>query len=272
MPELLEVYEPHGAFARIEGWLTDRGFFGPESDGLVAELYLGYGLSEAIRRGTMPPPPEPCRPLPLAACRRGGRRRERVARFLRDRTLGADVDGGRVRRGRRGGAYRDRPGRRLPGKPRAASPGAVLRRSARAGQAPPGAPAAAAETFRHRHLECDLRVPRALPLAAGRPPQHQADQGNAAARCGRRAPRLGEGRGRARHDRRSRTQRSLACVRGRFHPLARADGDAGASGRRAHGLDGRGDAPARRRAGERFSRRPSPEARLRALRRSRRSI
>jgi para-aminobenzoate synthetase component 1 len=71
VPELLEVCEPHGAFARLEGWLTDRGFFGPESDGLVAELYLGYGLSEAIRRGTMPPPPEPCRPLPLAACRVG---------------------------------------------------------------------------------------------------------------------------------------------------------------------------------------------------------
>ena len=72
MPEPLEVHDPGGAFARIEGWLAERGFFGPGSDGLVAEPYLGYGLSEAIRRGTEPPPPEPCRPLPLAACRVGG--------------------------------------------------------------------------------------------------------------------------------------------------------------------------------------------------------
>src|SRR5580765_6005107 len=70
--ELLEVHEPDGAFARIDGWLTERGFFGSGSDGLVAELYLGYGLSEAIRRGTEQPPPEPCHPLPLAACRIGG--------------------------------------------------------------------------------------------------------------------------------------------------------------------------------------------------------
>jgi len=70
--ELLEVHEPDGAFARIDGWLAERGFFGSGSDGLVAELYLGYGLSEAIRRGTEQPPPEPCHPLPLAACRIGG--------------------------------------------------------------------------------------------------------------------------------------------------------------------------------------------------------
>ena len=72
MPELLEVYEPAGAFARIEGWLRERGFFAPGGDGLVAELYLGYGLSQSIRRGIEAPPPEPCRPLPLAACRVGG--------------------------------------------------------------------------------------------------------------------------------------------------------------------------------------------------------
>ena len=63
MPDLLEVYEPDGAFADIERWLTERGFFAPGGDGLVAELYLGYGLSASIRRGIDPCPPEPCRPL-----------------------------------------------------------------------------------------------------------------------------------------------------------------------------------------------------------------
>jgi para-aminobenzoate synthetase component 1 len=65
--ELLEIYEAAGAFERIEGWLRDRGFFGPGGESLVADLYLGYGLSETIRRTTSPAPPEPC-PLPLAAC------------------------------------------------------------------------------------------------------------------------------------------------------------------------------------------------------------
>ena len=65
--ELLEIHEAAGAFERIEGWLRDRGFFGPGGESLVADLYLGYGLSETIRRTAAPAPPEPC-PLPLAAC------------------------------------------------------------------------------------------------------------------------------------------------------------------------------------------------------------
>jgi para-aminobenzoate synthetase component 1 len=65
--ELLEVHEADGAFERIERWLRDRGFFGPGGERLVAHLYLGYGLSETIRRTRAPAPPEPCR-LPLAAC------------------------------------------------------------------------------------------------------------------------------------------------------------------------------------------------------------
>src|SRR5947209_20139251 len=36
--------------------------------GLAADVYLGYGLSQALRREGSPPPPEPC-PLPLLACR-----------------------------------------------------------------------------------------------------------------------------------------------------------------------------------------------------------
>src|SRR5581483_6906093 len=36
--------------------------------GVVADLYLGYGLSQSLRRSPAPPPPEPCL-LPLLACR-----------------------------------------------------------------------------------------------------------------------------------------------------------------------------------------------------------
>jgi para-aminobenzoate synthetase component 1 len=63
---MLELRQPEGAFGAIEDYLRDEGFFG--THGLVADLYLGYGLSQAIRRTAEPIPPEPCR-LPLAACR-----------------------------------------------------------------------------------------------------------------------------------------------------------------------------------------------------------
>lgn len=63
----LELHEPKDAFRVLELWLAERGFFTPEADGLVADLYLGYGLSQAVRRGTAPPPLEPC-PLPLLVC------------------------------------------------------------------------------------------------------------------------------------------------------------------------------------------------------------
>jgi para-aminobenzoate synthetase component 1 len=69
VPELLELRDSRGAFECIEAWLRDRGFFAPGGEELVAELYLGYGLSRAIRRGAAPAPPEPCAVLPLAACR-----------------------------------------------------------------------------------------------------------------------------------------------------------------------------------------------------------
>jgi hypothetical protein len=65
--ELLELHEPEGAFRRLEDWLGRYGFFAEGGDELVADLYLGYGLSQVLRRRTLPPPREPC-PLPLAAC------------------------------------------------------------------------------------------------------------------------------------------------------------------------------------------------------------
>ena len=63
----LELHEADGAFERLEAWLRERGFFTPQGADLVADLYLGYGLSSTIRRHRAPPPPEPC-PLPLLAC------------------------------------------------------------------------------------------------------------------------------------------------------------------------------------------------------------
>ena len=69
--DAIELHEADGAFRRLEEWLWERGFFVPGGEELVAELYLGYGLSEFLRRRSSPLPEEPC-PLPLAACRIGG--------------------------------------------------------------------------------------------------------------------------------------------------------------------------------------------------------
>ncbi len=63
---MLELRSPDGAFERIEEYLRERGFFAPGGEHLEADLYLGYGLSEPLRRTALPAPPEPCR-LPLAA-------------------------------------------------------------------------------------------------------------------------------------------------------------------------------------------------------------
>jgi para-aminobenzoate synthetase component 1 len=64
---LLEIHEPEGAFETLEEWLCEQGFFRPGGERLSADLYLGYGLSDALRRDASPSPAEPC-PLPLAAC------------------------------------------------------------------------------------------------------------------------------------------------------------------------------------------------------------
>jgi para-aminobenzoate synthetase component 1 len=58
---MLELYEADGAFARLEEWLAEEL---PEGAG--ADVYLGYGLSDQLRRSAAPAPPEPCR-LPLLA-------------------------------------------------------------------------------------------------------------------------------------------------------------------------------------------------------------
>ena len=70
---MLELWTADGAFERIEDELRAAGFFesgaaAAASKGLCADLYLGYGLSETMRRRASPARPEPC-PLPLAAVR-----------------------------------------------------------------------------------------------------------------------------------------------------------------------------------------------------------
>ncbi len=52
------------SIAELEQALAEEGFFG--RDDVVADVYLGYGLSRALRRTHEPVPPEPCR-LPPAA-------------------------------------------------------------------------------------------------------------------------------------------------------------------------------------------------------------
>ena len=62
---MLELFQADGALEALERHL-DEELWG--RDDRVADLFLHYGLSHAIRREATPPPPEPC-PLPLLACR-----------------------------------------------------------------------------------------------------------------------------------------------------------------------------------------------------------
>ena len=56
------------SLADVEAVLRAEGFFAGGARGLVADVYLGYGLSSTLRRDARSSPPEPCR-LPLAAVR-----------------------------------------------------------------------------------------------------------------------------------------------------------------------------------------------------------
>jgi len=80
---VLEVWSADDPLAELEGYLRDAGFFGGETaDGLVADVFLGYGVSRALRRAPWPDPPEPCRlPLVAARIRRGGDRRLKPGAF-----------------------------------------------------------------------------------------------------------------------------------------------------------------------------------------------
>jgi para-aminobenzoate synthetase component 1 len=68
---LLEIHSPAGALQKLEAHLRAAGFFEADAGaatGLCADVYLGYGLSDSLRRGDPPSLPEPAA-LPLAACR-----------------------------------------------------------------------------------------------------------------------------------------------------------------------------------------------------------
>jgi para-aminobenzoate synthetase component 1 len=55
------------SLGEVEDALRDARFFERgDAEGLVADVYLGYALSSALRRTGVPVPPEPC-PLPRAA-------------------------------------------------------------------------------------------------------------------------------------------------------------------------------------------------------------
>ncbi len=70
----LELWEPDFALETVDEFLRSHGFFRPGGEGLVADLHLGYGLSETIRRQGTPAPPEPCSlPLAVVVVREGDR-------------------------------------------------------------------------------------------------------------------------------------------------------------------------------------------------------
>jgi para-aminobenzoate synthetase component 1 len=58
---VLELHDAEGAFEALEDYLAEE-----LREGLVADVYLGYGLGEPLRREPWPSPPEPC-PMPLLA-------------------------------------------------------------------------------------------------------------------------------------------------------------------------------------------------------------
>ena len=60
---MLELHQPDGALDALEQYLAAE-----LHDGLVADVFLGYGLAERLRREPWPSPAEPC-PLPVAAAR-----------------------------------------------------------------------------------------------------------------------------------------------------------------------------------------------------------
>jgi para-aminobenzoate synthetase component I len=61
---VFEVWSSDEPLAELEAHLAESGFFA--ADDLVADVFLGYGISRSLRRAPWPDPPEPCR-LPLLA-------------------------------------------------------------------------------------------------------------------------------------------------------------------------------------------------------------
>src|SRR3954452_3755646 len=60
---VLELWDPVGAFDALEAYLRET-----LREDFFADVFVGYVLSQTLRREPAPPPPEPCR-LPLLAAR-----------------------------------------------------------------------------------------------------------------------------------------------------------------------------------------------------------
>ena len=143
--DAIELHEAEGALERIESWLRERGFFAPGGEDLVADLYLGYGLSVDDPATALAPPARAvsapvrglCRPAECAR-RRTDNSATDGSRFGR---VAADVGRRLLRRGGRARSRRNRSRRRLPGQPRAA-PFGELRRRPRHARRPAGTPEA----------------------------------------------------------------------------------------------------------------------------------
>jgi para-aminobenzoate synthetase component I len=63
---VFEIWGGENPLAELEAYLDDAAFF--SRDDLVADVFLGYGISRGLRRAPWPDPPEPCR-VPLLAAR-----------------------------------------------------------------------------------------------------------------------------------------------------------------------------------------------------------
>ena len=253
--DAIELHEAEGALERIESWLRERGFFAPGGEDLMADLYLGYGLSSTIRRRTL------ARAARALSAPVRGLFRPTAAHVSSVTTVQTEAS---------------------PLRPVAATWGAASTTarqssaSARRSREATSTRSTSCSTSRRPSPATRARSPPALaPLQPHNPEPYRGDgwavvSGSPElflARRGRRVwtcpikgtrpaglarrelARLGEGRGRARDDRRPRAERPLARLRARQRALARADGDPRARGRRAHGLDGRGDAAGRSRPG-----------------------
>ena len=208
---VLELHDPAARSPRSRTTSRDEGFWG--RDDVVADLYLGYGLSDPLRRSASAgaaravPAAAPCLPDPAAQGR--GPRRPAV----HARRVGANAGRRGLRRRDRGGARCDRARRRLPGQPRPASCGAVRRRS---GARSRRARAASRRCSRDRSRSTAGRSSRPRPSSSS----HGA--GDASATLPIKGTRPAgedvdarEGRRRARDDRRPRAQRPLARLRAR---------------------------------------------------------
>ena len=189
----------------------------------ACDLYLGYGLSQTLRRTAVPPPPEPC-PLPLAACKlvapadRGtsGSFRSASGGDVGEAAYSAAVEAVRDAIAA-GDVYQvnlvqhlSAPFRGDPERARRAP----SRRSEPLQPRPVPRAMAGRSSPRHRSCSSSRRGDRiwTMPIKGTRP-----------AGGGGRAASLGQGRRRARDDRRSRAQRPLARLRAGQRRVAGAD-------------------------------------------------